>query len=318
MRGRLHTATGTNPHVNLAVEEHLLASDTPALYLWQNAPSVIVGRNQNAYTECDLEYLSEAGIALARRTTGGGAVYHDLGNINFSIILPRSLHDVTRSTAMIVRALRGLGIPAQASGRNDILLFGQKISGNAYYSNARVGLHHGTILLKHDPETMARALTVSPEKTSRHGIASVRARVTDLASHFPALTATVINTALEQAFCDEYGIERLETPHIPKAELAPLIAKYSSDAWILDRINEYDVAREAHFAWGSVRISVLFAGSTPISCEIASDSLDADAIDEVRHALNSHGGPPATHNAIVDDILNVYRDIVRRGDDHDS
>ena len=318
MRAFGHISRETDPHVNLAVEECLMSGGVPCLYLWQNAPSVIVGRNQNAYTECDMGYLRKANIVLARRNTGGGAVYHDLGNINFSIIMPRALHDVPRSTAMVVRALRSLGVAAEASGRNDILLDGLKISGNAYYSNARVGLHHGTILFRLDAETMARALTVSPEKTSKHGIASVRARVGDLASSYPHLTIADIHAALEQAFCEEYGVRGFEAPSIPSSDLEPLIAKYSSPSWILGRINEYDVSREAHFAWGSARLSVLFAGTTPVSCEITSDSLDADTIDELRHALNSHGGAPAAHNAIVDDILNVYREVIAQGDSHDS
>ena len=322
MRGFAYTSLETDPQVNLAIEELLLTSCAPCLYLWQNGPSVIVGRNQNAYTECDLAYARASGIAVVRRNTGGGAVYHDLGNINYSIILPRGLHDITRSTAMVVRALQSLGVPAEASGRNDILLFGQKISGNAYYSNARTGLHHGTILLTHDAQTMGRVLAISSHKASRHGIASVRARVTDLKSHFPSLTKEAINTALEQAFCEEYGICALEEPPVSQAALAPLVEKYSSDAWNLDRINEYDVSHEASFAWGTVKVSVLFAGPTPVSCEIASDSLEPDLIDEARHVLNSQAAAPAAHGAIIDDILNVYKSIiatqgVMQGADHD-
>ena len=318
MRGFAYTSHETNPQVNLAIEECLLELGNPCLYLWQNAPSVIVGRNQNAYTECNLAYARASAIAVVRRNTGGGAVYHDLGNINYSIILPRELHDIARSTAMVVRALKRLGVPAEASGRNDILLFGQKISGNAYYSNARVGLHHGTILYELDPPAMERALAVSPHKASRHGIASVRARVTDLKSHFPSLTKDAINTALEQAFCEEYGICALDAPHISKASLAPLIEKYSSDAWNLDRINEYDASREESFSWGTVKVSVLFAGAAPLSCEIASDSLEPDLIDEARRVLNSQATAPSAHDAIIDDILNVYKSIlVMQGADHD-
>ena len=317
MRGFAYTSDGTNPHVNLAIEERLLSLGAPCLYLWQNAPSVIVGRNQNAYTECDLGYLREAGIVLARRNTGGGAVYHDLGNLNFSIILPREAHDITRSTAMVVRALKSLGVEAEASGRNDILLFGRKVSGNAYYSNAAVGLHHGTLLYRLDADTMARALTVSAEKVSRHGIASVRARVDELAAHYPTLTIAELKTALQQAFCEEYGIPGLETPELADADLAPLIEKYGSRAWNLDRINEYDVSRVGSFAWGSVKVSVLFAGDTPVSCEITSDSLEPDLIDEARRVLNSQAAPPAAQSAMIDDILNIYESIVSQGDGHD-
>ena len=317
MKGYFYTSQQVNPYVNLAVEEWLLGLCAPVLYLWQNGPSVIIGRNQNAYTECNLGYARDNDILIARRNTGGGAVYHDLGNINFSIILPRELHDITRSTAVILHALQSLGIGATASGRNDILIKDQKISGNAYYSNARVGLHHGTILYRVDRETLAHVLSVSVTKTSRHGIASVKSRVTDITSHYPDISIDDIYSALHCAFCAEYGFDALETPRIKTTELDTLRARLASPAWIFDRINEYDVSREGHFPWGSVRVSVLFEGTTPLRAEVTSDSLDPDLIDAARYALNSHGNAPAAHNPAIDAILNIYREITSEGAHYD-
>ena len=338
MKGYFHTSAQVNPYVNLAIEEHLLKSDAPVLYFWQNANTVVIGRNQNAYTECNMDYVASHGTRVARRLTGGGAVYHDLGNLNFSIILPKELHDITRSTGVIVRALASLGIPVSASGRNDILLDGKKISGNAYYSNSRVGLHHGTVLFALDAEAITQALAVSEHKKSRHGIASVRSRVTDIASHFPGVSITDIETAIRDSFCDEYGIDALEPLVIDETALEPLVSRYSSFEWNYGRINEYDVSREESFGWGTVRVSVRFAGNAVEGCEISSDSLDPDAIDEARRVLNDWqlGGvspclpimegrgilPPAANtndsNPIVDDILNVYKGIVLERNGHDS
>ena len=318
MRGFAYTSDQVNPYVNLAIEEHLLGLGAPVLYFWQNANTIVVGRNQNAYTECNMDYVRGHGVRVARRLTGGGAVYHDLGNLNFSIVLPKELHDVTRSTGVIVRALQSLGVPVSASGRNDILLDGRKISGNAYYSNERVGLHHGTVLYRLDPEAITQALAVSDRKKSRHGVASVRSRVTDIASHFPHTSIAGIQAAIRETFSAEYGIDALEPLAIDEAAIAPLIDRYSSNEWIFGRINEYDVSEEASFDWGTVTVSVQFAGAIVQSCEIASDSLEPDTIDAIRGALNSQETVGVAHNAMVDDILNVYNGIVAGRTDHDS
>ena len=318
MKGYIHTSAQVNPYVNLAIEEHLLSSGAPVLYFWQNENTVVIGRNQNAYTECDMDYVASHGTLVARRLTGGGAVYHDLGNLNFSIVLPKALHDVTRSTGIIVRALTNLGIPVRASGRNDILLDGKKVSGNAYYSNERVGLHHGTVLYALDAHAIEGALAVSAYKKSRHGVASVRSRVTDIASHYPKVSIADIKTAIQVAFCAEYGIDELEELGIAEADVSPLVERYSSPEWVFGRINEYDVSRDASFDWGTVRVSVQYAGDTPLGCELSSDSLEPDLIDEARRTLNTSGCESAAHNSIVDDILNVYKGIVSERNGHDS
>ena len=310
MKGYIHTSDRFDPYVNLAIEESMLGSDAPVLYFWQNANTVVIGRNQNAYTECDMDYVRANDVRVARRTTGGGAVFHDLGNLNFSIVLPRDLHDISRSTGVIVRALQSLGIPVTASGRNDILLDGKKISGNAYYSNATVGLHHGTILYALDEAALNGALTVSANKRSRHGVDSVRSRVTDISSHCPSVTIAAIEAAIQGVFRTEYGIDALEPFAVDEAALEPLVARHSSDGWIFGRINEFDVFKEAVFAWGTVKVSVRFAGDDVQGCEIASDSLEPDLIDAVRRSLNSQEETALARNPIVDDILDVYESIV--------
>ncbi len=322
MRGLFCRSESLNPYGNLALEEYLLSSGRPTLYLWQNDNTVVIGRNQNAYTECDMDYVRASGIRVVRRLTGGGAVYHDRGNLNYSLILPRGLHDIARSTAMIVSALNRIGIPAVTSGRNDILLDDKKISGNAYYSNREVGLHHGTLLYRVDPEKMERALSVPAWKKTKHGIRSVRARVTDIASRFPEIDMARIQDALREAFCGEYGVDRLEAVLPDEQRLRMLEDKYASDDWNFGRINEYDVFQEATFPWGTVKVSVSLAGGRIQSAEISSDSLEADLIDRVREMIRRNDRTAAEGHGVVSDILSVYQNLMMKeslnGKEHEN
>jgi len=192
----------TDPYFNLAAEEYLLAhEDEDVFLLWRNAPVVVIGRNQNAWAEVDLPYVEENGIAVVRRLSGGGAVFHDLGNVNFTFLTARTAGgiDFGRFTAPIIDALAELGVAAVPDGRNDLAVGTPegpaKISGNAQAvwrrpDGAERLLHHGTILLSADLTHLAAALRVRPEKLRARGIASVRRRVTNLADlpGFPPMT----------------------------------------------------------------------------------------------------------------------------------
>ncbi|PKN46926.1 MAG: CTP synthase, partial [Deltaproteobacteria bacterium HGW-Deltaproteobacteria-20] len=171
---RLVRSPDTDPWKNLAREEFLAgdcADDEAIFYLWQNAHTVVIGRNQNAWSECRLDLLESEGGRLARRSSGGGAVYHDLGNLNYSFILPRTHYNMERQLGVVLAALRSLGVDAEFSGRNDLLLEGRKFSGNAYQLTRRRGLHHGTLLLSVDMSKLSRYLNVDPGTMSpfQHG-----------------------------------------------------------------------------------------------------------------------------------------------------
>jgi len=176
----------TNPYYNLALEEYVLKNidiDDDFIILWQNEPSIIIGRNQNTFAEINYQYVKEHGIHVVRRPSGGGAVYHDLGNLNFTFITKNNkdnLNNYRKFAIPIIAALNELGVPAEFSGRNDIVVDEKKISGNAqtfYYDRM---LHHGTILFNVDLEMVAKVLNVNIEKLSSKGIKSNRSRVTNI------------------------------------------------------------------------------------------------------------------------------------------
>lgn len=175
-----------DPRYNLALEEYVLKhldTDEDFVLLWQNANSVIIGRNQNTVEEVHAQYVKQHDVNVVRRITGGGAVYHDLGNLNFSFVtsnLKNNLNNYRKFTDPVIAALRSLGVPAEFAGRNDIVVDGKKISGNAqsYYKNRM--LHHGTILFDVNLAMIADVLHVKQDKIESKGIKSNRARVTNI------------------------------------------------------------------------------------------------------------------------------------------
>ena len=177
-----------NPHFNMAFDEALLAAppvQEPLFCLWQNRPSVIIGLNQSAYAEVNLPYLEAHGITLARRVTGGGAVYHDLGNLNYSIAARAQDLDEDACLQRVVDALRSLGVPAERTGRNDILVEGRKCSGYAKRMEKDRILIHGTLMFNVDLQALTESLATPGSKLSAAGIASVRSRVANLKDYLP-------------------------------------------------------------------------------------------------------------------------------------
>ncbi|SHJ92963.1 lipoate-protein ligase [Geosporobacter subterraneus DSM 17957] len=178
-----------DPHFNLALEEYVIRHldlGQNVFMLWQNEPSVIIGRNQNTIEEINAKYIKENQINVVRRLSGGGAVYHDSGNLNFTFIMQDQKDEVNnfrKFTDPVIKVLQSLGIPAEFSGRNDITIEGKKFSGNAQYACNNRLLHHGTILYNSDLSVVQNALNVRIDKIESKGIKSVRSRVTNVAPY---------------------------------------------------------------------------------------------------------------------------------------
>lgn len=176
----------TDPSINLALEEYVLQNfgekDTYLLF-YINKPSIIIGRNQNTIEEINTNYVDDNGIKVVRRLSGGGAVYHDEGNLNFSFITKDdgdSFQDFAKFTKPVVEALNKLGVPAELQGRNDLVADGRKISGNAMFSTKGRMFSHGTLMFDSEIEHVVSALNVKKEKIESKGIKSIRSRVVNI------------------------------------------------------------------------------------------------------------------------------------------
>lgn len=181
----------TDPRINLAIEEYALKNldiDETYLLFYINEPSIIIGKNQNTIEEINTEYVESNGIHVVRRLSGGGAVYHDLGNLNFSFITKddgESFHNFRKFTEPVVAALKSLGVNAELSGRNDLLAEGRKVSGNAQFSTRGRMFSHGTLLFNSEMDHVVSALKVKKDKIESKGIKSIRSRVANISEFLP-------------------------------------------------------------------------------------------------------------------------------------
>lgn len=290
MRTRLMRSADTNPHHNLAREEALLQAyatgETAAvLYLWQNASTVVIGRNQNAWRECRTALLAEEGGTLARRTSGGGAVFHDLGNLNFSFLLPRAAYDLPRQLGVVQGAVRRFGIDCAFSGRNDLLAEGRKFSGNAFRFTKEGALHHGTLMVAVDPERMARYLQVSKEKLAARGVKSVPSRVVNL-SALGDVTIDALADALCEAFRAEYGdapLEDADALALPGYDA--LAERNATWDWNYGAAPAFDAAFEKRFDWGGVELLLTLRDGYVAACKVYTDAMDAELSVTLEAAL---------------------------------
>lgn len=310
-----------DPRHNLALEEYLLRRVEPGqciLYLWQNQRTVVIGRNQNAESECRIQTLEEDGGHLVRRLSGGGAVYHDLGNLNFTFLATHGDYDVAKQTEVILRAVQLVGIQAEKTGRNDLTVDGQKFSGHAYYRTGDQCYHHGTLMVDVDMAPLEKYLNVSPLKLQAKGVKSVRSRVTNLRNYRPDLTIQRLNQALVEAFGQVYGlpVEELRYEDLDQAALAEGQARFSQPEWIYGDSRPLEVSREARFDWGVLRLDHSQEEGIITQAALWSDGLDADFLSRVPGLLQGcplEAGPlrnkltadPDSTGEAVDSILSL-------------
>ncbi len=280
--------TSLDPAHNLAVESALLAGAKAGecvLYLWQTQHTVVIGFNQDPWRECRIADLLESDGHLVRRPTGGGAVYHDLGNLNFSFILPKEDYDVPRQLSVILEALRAFGLAAEATGRNDITLDGFKFSGNAFLQQGGFCLHHGTLLVDVDLEKLSRYLMPSELKLQSKGIPSVRARVINLRTACEAVTVEALRGALAQALGKVYGAP-VEACAAPGDEaFRTLEEKYRSKKWVLGRDMTFDRVAHDRFPWGEARVGVTLGHRVVTDAALYTDAMDPSLAVALRDIL---------------------------------
>ena len=271
--------TGTDPYENLALEEHLrrrAEEGTAVLYLWQNRPAVVIGRNQNPWQECSAAALRADGVLLARRGSGGGAVYHDLGNQNFSFALSRRDYDVEKQLSVVAEACRSLGVPAELSGRNDVLAGGRKFSGSAFFVHQGRCCHHGTLLVDADLAALGRYLTPSPAKLQAKGVASVRSRVVNLRELREDLTPAVLRDSMEAAFRRVYGLpaEPLEAESLDWGEIGALAEDFRRWEWVWGRELPFTLQWARRFPWGELSVRVEAGAGVIRRAAVYTDALD--------------------------------------------
>jgi len=283
---------GYDPTENLAIEEALLLrrAATPALFLWQNAHTVVIGCSQNAWKECRTTLLEQEGGRLVRRSTGGGAVYHDLGNLNFSFVMPKSIYDVQRQLSVIRSAVAAFGIETISSGRNDIVLkdSGAKFSGNAFRITQDAALHHGTILMDVDMAKLGRYLAPSPEKLKAKGVESVRARVGNLKDQAHNLTIDLLKEAVKNAFIEQYGQAESVAweDTLDLSQVNSLEEKYLSWNWTYGRTPHFDITLSTKFTWGQVELLLSLKDGRVSDAQCYTDAMDAELSERVCLALS--------------------------------
>lgn len=311
MKQQFIVSNQTNPYWNIAVENYLVEhAECITLYLWRNRRTVVIGQNQNPFSEVNVEALEADGGYLMRRKTGGGAVYHDDGNLNFSFIVPKSLYDQRRQFAVIQHAVESFGLHTELSGRNDILAEGRKFSGNAFSKGRVNDLHHGTLLISGDMSDLARYLKPKPAKLQKHGVQSVRSRVVNLSELNPGITPDSIVPCLRAAFELEYSGKSEYSEYseiIKRPEVRALYEQFASPEWKYGRWRTFTAQRSAQFDWGGVELSLTIDNDVITEVQLASDALDLAALDETRRLLTGADTKkrPPSESAIVNDILSL-------------
>ena len=282
----------TNPYYNMAFDEYCLESlpiDEPVFFLWQNRPAVIVGFNQEVNTEVNLDYLKENGIDLVRRVTGGGAVYHDLENLNYTIVgrsedLER---DYPEYASLLAKALQTLGVPATLSGRNDILVEGRKVSGFAKRVCKNRLMVHGTLMYNVDVDVLTHVLNPSTTKLQSKGIASVRSRVANLCEYLPEIPdIQTFSQRLEEILSNNYTDTEYQLTETDLANIQRLTdKKFATWEWNYGRSPKATLVHSARLACGTVEIHLTLAENRIASCRFGGDFLGNLPASDVEKAL---------------------------------
>jgi len=312
----VHNEGITDPTINLAIEEYILtymtADEEPYLLFYINEPSIIIGKNQNTIEEINAPYVEERGIHVVRRLSGGGAVYHDLGNLNYSFITkndPAVFNNYRTFTEPVIRALNGLGVPAELTGRNDIQVAARKISGNAQFASRGRMFSHGTLLFDSNIDEVVNALKVNPLKIESKGVKSVRSRVANIAEF---LDAPMSIEAFKQTIIDSiYQGEPVREYKLSSADWAKIRSiseeRYRSWDWNYGKSPAFNLTRTQRFEGvGIIDARLLVEGGVLQEITFFGDFFGAGDVHELAERLT---GVPYRRDAIEAALADV--DLLR-------
>ncbi|MGE7764048.1 lipoate--protein ligase [Peribacillus sp. NPDC096540] len=301
----------TDPQINLAIEEYALKNlniDETYLLFYINGPSIIIGRNQNTIEEINADYVENNGITVVRRLSGGGAVYHDLGNLNFSFITKDdgdSFHNFKKFTQPVVETLEKLGIHAELSGRNDILAEGKKISGNAMFSTKGRMFSHGTLLFKSEMDHIVSALKVKKDKIESKGIKSIRSRVGNIADFLkePMTVEEFRSFLLKNIFKDsgevtEYVLTEEDWEKIHKISEE----RYQNWEWNYGKSPKFNLQNSHRFPAGSVDIRLEVNRGIIENCKIYGDFFGVGEVIDIEQRLTGTRYEKESISSILEEI----------------
>jgi len=281
-----------DPYFNLAFEEYVLTHymDGDYLLLWQNDNTIVVGLNQNTEAEINRDFVEEHKIKVVRRMTGGGAVYHDLGNLNYSFITDKgenAADHMKRFTDPVVDALKGLGMDAEASGRNDILIGERKVSGTAQHIYKDRILHHGTLLFRTDPDLVAGALNADPEKFKSKSTRSVRSRIGNISDCLEReMDIGEFRVYLRRKLCGAADVTQRKLSAAEYEEIKKLqTEKYETWEWNYGRSPEFTINNKHRWPGGTLEVRTAISKGVIDDICFYGDFLAVSQMDEVIGAL---------------------------------
>ena len=313
-RIKLYESNSFDPYLNLATEQYLMETveeDESILFLWQNQNTVVIGKNQNAWKECRTALLQEEGGFLARRLSGGGAVFHDLGNLNFTFLVPQAEYDLDKQFSVIAEAVTLLGLQAERSGRNDVLIDGRKFSGNAFFKHDGKAYHHGTLLIDVDMGKLGRYLNPSKAKLQAKGVDSVRSRVVNLKELSPDITIDSMKEAMAKAFAKVYDkpMTVITDKDFDHEAIEALRQRNAGWEWNYGQKLPFSVAFEERFPWGGIQICLQVENGLVTSAKVYSDSMDWSVSPVLESALHGCRFDKNTLQAVVPASMENAEDI---------
>ena len=304
----------TDPRINLAIEEYALKNldiNETFLLFYINEPSIIIGKNQNSVEEINTEYVESNSIHVVRRLSGGGAVYHDLGNLNYSFITKDdgdSFHNFRKFTEPVIAALKQMGVNAELSGRNDILAEGRKISGNAQFSTKGRMFTHGTLLFNSEMDHIVSALRVKKDKIESKGIKSVRSRVANISEFLPGkvdieeFRTSLLKFIFQGKEISEYVLTEADWEKIHQISKE----RYQNWDWNYGKSPKFNLQHSHRFPVGQIDVRLDVEKGVIENCKIYGDFFGVGDVSEIENKLKQVRYEKSELEAALKDVDTKY------------